>query len=246
MDVRDTLTGARGIVDLWYYLYEAPDPPGRWLTEQASVMTADEQERYRRLRFERDRRMFLATRALVRNVLTRYVATVPPEAWRFAAGPHGKPRIVEPIEPSVHFNLSNTRGLVVCAVSIAHATLGVDTEAFDDGFAADDVAAAHFSPEELRAFRGASVSQRTARFFAYWTLKESYIKARGLGLSLPLDQFWFHIGDEGIDIRFDPRLGEDSSRWRFALVETPPGHVVALGVDTGGEPLRLRARAFTP
>jgi phosphopantetheinyl transferase len=94
-----------------------------------TLMTPEEHERYRRFRFERDRRMFLATRALVRTVLTRYATTVAPGDWRFAAGEHGKPRIAGPaVEPAIHFNLSNTPGLVVCAISIAHEVLGVDAE----------------------------------------------------------------------------------------------------------------------
>ncbi len=75
--------------------------------------------------------VYVATRALVRTVLSRY-ATVAPGEWRFAIGEHGKPRVANlDVTPSIYFNLANTAGLVVCAVSVAHELIGVDVERTD-------------------------------------------------------------------------------------------------------------------
>src|SRR6185436_18685723 len=105
------------------------------------------------------------------------------------------------VEPRLHFNLTNTRGLVACAVSVAHAEVGVDAEALDRSGETVAIADRYFSTEEVRALRALPESAQRQRFFAYWTLKESYIKARGLGLRLPLDQFSFRLG-ESIGIAF--------------------------------------------
>ena len=78
-----------------------------------------------------------------------------------------------------------------------------------------------------------------------WTLKESYIKARGLGLRLPLDQFAFDIGHDNVGVSFtSPAL--DHTRWRFASVDAAPDYLIAIGAETGGTALSLRAAAFAP
>ena len=209
-------------------------------------MTPDERARHRNFHFERDRRQFLATRALARVVLSHY-APVPPAEWRFVAGPHGKPRVTHPaVAPPLFFNLANTPGLVTCAVSVAHERLGVDVERVDRQSDILGLADRFFSPSEARALRALPAPEQNRRFFACWTLKESYIKARGLGLSLPLDQFSFHFDHQDISVAFDKSLAEDAARWRFALLRAPPRHLIAIGVDTGGAALSWRAQPIVP
>jgi 4'-phosphopantetheinyl transferase len=119
VSVAETLTLRQGIVDLWYSFYERVDEPAVLAAHEA-LMTPAERERHRTFYFERDRRLFLATRTLVRTVLSNYAAVAPAD-WRFAAGEQGKPRICSPLlAPPIHFNLANTSGLVVCVVSVAH------------------------------------------------------------------------------------------------------------------------------
>ena len=72
-----------------------------------------------------DRLIFLATRVLVRQVLSRY-ESVAPDAWTFVANAHGRPEIAGP-KSELRFNLSNTPGLVVCAVT-REVDVGVDVE----------------------------------------------------------------------------------------------------------------------
>jgi 4'-phosphopantetheinyl transferase len=212
--------------------------------EYDALLTPDERERHRRFRFEKDRNLFLATRALVRSTLSRYAA-VAPHDWRFSAGEQGKPFIAQPAggEP-LHFNLSNTPGLVVCGVSSAHEALGVDVESRDRKSAALEVADHWFSSDEVSSLRTLPESEQRDRFFRIWTLKESYIKARGAGLSLPLDAFSFTLGDDDVSVRFEERLEDDAARWRFALVDAEPRYVVAVSAETGGAPLSLRAAPF--
>jgi 4'-phosphopantetheinyl transferase len=246
VSVGETLTGAPGIVDLWCYFYEGIDDP-ELLASHDALMTPAERARHGRFVFEKDRRLFLATRALARTALAAY-APVRPDAWRFAEGEHGKPFITSPsVAPPIHFNLSNTPGLVVCAVSVAHEELGVDAEFLERRTETVSIAGSFFSDYEVRALRALPAADQQRRFFSYWTLKESYIKARGFGLALPLDQFSFHL-DEGaeIGITFDPRLSDEPSRWRFALVEMSPVHLLALGVNTAGAPLSPRMISVVP
>ena len=242
--VADTLAGDAGVVDLWYWFYE-PDLTDALVADATEWMSGDEHDRYRRLRFEPARRLFLATRVLVREVLSRY-ASVAPEGWRFVADPAGKPRVAQPVvSPALHFNLANTSGLVVCGVSTAHEAIGVDAERSDRPVDYTALAARFFAPVEADDLRTLPPDRRPRRFFEYWTLKESYIKARGLGLRLPLDQFAFAIDSERIRVSFaSPAL--DDTHWRFASVHVGPDYLVAVGADTGGAALSLRAEAFAP
>jgi 4'-phosphopantetheinyl transferase len=225
-----------GECHIWFA--RAPDtlPPARVTTCEA-LLTADEAGRYRAFRFERHRHLYLLTRGLVRSTLSRY-ARVAPADWRFALGSHGKPHIAAPALPySLSFNLSNTEGMVVCAVA-RDVPLGVDVEnatRIDDPLS---IAGDFFSPREIDDLRSLPSERQRERFFAYWTLKESYIKARGLGLAIPLDQISFLLNENDARIGFviDPRLGDDPRVWQCARIPVPAPHALAILIRRGDAP----------
>jgi 4'-phosphopantetheinyl transferase len=191
------------------------------------LLSADERERHARFVFERDKCIYLTTHALARIILSRY-EPIAPRDWRFSVGSHGKPEIAGP-GASLRFNLSNTHGLVVCAVT-READVGVDVERLDRE-APLDIAGEYFAPSEVAALEALVPSERPARFFDYWTLKESYIKARGLGLSLPLEQFSFTIvADRPPVLTVDAALGDDGASWQFAQHRPTANHLLALCV----------------
>jgi 4'-phosphopantetheinyl transferase len=234
---------AAGSIDLWCFYYEAAAQPDL-LASYEKLLTDRERRQHRAFYFERDRLLYLATRALVRTVLSQY-DDVAPADWRFELGSHGRPYVSTP-GSRVSFNLTNTPGFVACVVSGFERT-GVDAEWIDRPGETVSIAQEYFSPAEVRALRGVHPDAQRERFFHYWTLKESYIKARGLGLAVPLHQFSFLL-QEGSPIRiaFDPSLQDDASHWRFSLLESPSRHVIALGADTGGAPLSVRACSYVP
>ncbi|MPZ14324.1 MAG: 4'-phosphopantetheinyl transferase superfamily protein [Chloroflexi bacterium] len=245
VSVAETLALGGGIVDLWYWFYDRNDD-AELLARHEALLTPDERERHMSFKFESDRRLFLATRALVRTALSGYAA-VGPADWRFASGEHGKPRVDYPaVTPPIHFNLANTTGLVVCAVSLDYDAIGVDAERISRDADTVGLAERYFSASEAAALRALSPAEQRRRFFSYWTLKESYIKARGVGLALPLDQFSFLIDDDSISIGFEAQCADDATRWRFALLDAPPRHIVAVGADTGGAALSLRTTHVVP
>jgi 4'-phosphopantetheinyl transferase len=243
--IKETLSGKRGIVDLWYYFHKSIDDSAL-LAAHESLMTPEECARYRSFYSEHDRKLFLATRALVRVVLSRY-AEVAPGEWRFAAGRYGKPYIAHPtVTPPIYFNLSNTDGLAVCAVSTAHESIGIDVERMDREIEILELADRYFSQPEAQALRALPASERQRHFVSIWTLKESYIKARGLGLSQTLNQFSFLLEHEKISVTFGPGMSEDAARWRFGLLEFPPNYMVAVGADTGTAPMMLCTAEIVP
>ena len=147
------------------------------------LLCASEIDQLAKFRFDHDRVLYLATRVMVRTTLSRY-ASVSPRAWRFASNAYGRPSI-DPISP-LKFNLSNTRGMIVCAIA-DDLEIGVDVEDVTRE-APLDVATHYFAPIEVANLRSVAPREQAKRFFDVWTLKESYIKARGLGLTIPLDR----------------------------------------------------------
>jgi 4'-phosphopantetheinyl transferase len=198
-----------------------------------ALLTEDERAKVSRYRFEKDRHTSLVTRALVRTVLSRYAA-VSPGDWRFIANEFGRPEISEPrAERSLRFNLSHTEGLVVCLVG-RDREVGVDVENRARGGDLLDVADRFFSPFEVKALRALPPEEQMDRFFLYWTLKESYIKARGMGLAISLSAFSFDLDAPGGGVRvlFDPSLGDDPGRWQFSVMSYGRRHAIAAGVES--------------
>ena len=243
------LTVAAGEVHVFYVFADDIDSSDPALIGRYEAwLTAEERERYQRFVMARTRHEHLLTRALVRSVLSRYAAVAPAD-WRFGAGPHGKPFICEPeLGWALSFNLSNTDGLIACAVSWG-ADVGIDVENAARSVESAGIASSYFAPAEAGALLALPVAEQRERFFVYWTLKESYIKARGLGLAIPLEQFWFSLGTPGhggddpsragaaatprgtdIAIGFDPRLQDDAAAWSFVLLRASDQHLLAVSV----------------
>lgn len=210
------------------------------------LLTVDEHERMARFVFERDRRSFLLTRALVRTTLSRY-ASVAPADWRFIANVHGRPEILDRPAgvPDLRFNLSHTDGLIACAVTIGR-EVGVDVEHVGRHLM-HDVAGRHFAPKEVTDLRSLPESEQDRVFFDYWTLKEAYIKARGFGLALPLGDFAFKLNPPHAPaISFEPALEDDPATWQFLQDWPTPTHRLALAVRRDGQDLPVRIRQVVP
>jgi 4'-phosphopantetheinyl transferase len=193
------------------------------------LLSEPEQAQWQRFKVEDARLQYLVTRALVRTTLSRY-ADVPAQTWQFETNAYGRPHISQPqASRNLRFNLSNTTGLVACAVSM-DCEIGIDVENITRTVDTDAVAPSVFAPAELADFREATLEDRRDRFFSYWTLKESYIKARRMGLSLPLDAFWFELGGKSPLLRVTDRCPDIPDRWRFYQHAPTDEHVAAVAV----------------
>lgn len=223
-----------GQVHLWLaYLDEITD--ARLLAEYRLLLSEEEQRRQFRFHFERDRHRYLVTRAMQRTVLSRY-ADIAPSTWRFTVNDYGRPSIAAEHVGArgIEFNLSHTDGLVVMGVTRERA-IGVDVENVRTRKADIEIADRYFAPDEVLALHMLPDEKQKQRFFEYWTLKESYIKARGMGLSIPLERFAFHLEDpEQIHLTIDPGLHDYAERWWFWQFRVDHDHLTALCAEGGG------------
>ena len=207
------------------------------LSADLSVLSTDERTRHARFVFARDRRDFAAAHALLRRRLSMHAA-VPPGAWAFEVEPGGKPHLDRSrFALDLTFNLSHTSGLAACG--IAHGVdIGVDVESIDRAVDGQEIAARHFSAEEIEQLSGCDAAERQARFIELWTLKEAYVKAIARGLSHPLNDFGFAFdGKRGI--RFMPPPGTQATQWTFVLLAPSVRHRLAVAVRSPSAVVRM-------
>lgn len=220
-----------GDVHLWLAYYDRIVDQ-RALDDYRMLLTDAEREQMGRFYFEDDRRRYLVTRALVRTALSRY-APIAAADWRFDKNAYGRPAIAEHHGSAceITFNISHTRGLIALALT-RRVALGVDVENFVVRDAPIDIANHFFSPGEVAALAVVESEHRQRRFFEYWTFKESYIKARGMGLSLPLDKFTFsYPREDSVELDIDPELGDDARRWLLWQLQPAPDYLLALCIE---------------
>lgn len=202
------------------------------LQKYCELMDPEETQKQQRFRFAKHRHQYLVSRALVRTVLSRYEPRAP-EKWDFHYNAYGRPEIAPGQSASLlRFNLSKTEGLIACAVTIER-DVGVDVETIDPTVETVSIASRYFSQFEVQSLRHL-LDKKQERFYQYWTLKESYIKARGMGLALPLDQFSFHLDERGpIRISFGPHLSDDPGDWQFNQLRPTGNQFLALCIRRG-------------
>ena len=150
------------------------------------LVTETRREKAARLRFEKDKRLSVGAELLLRYALRPAGVT----ELSFAYGENEKPYLPE---RDVHFNLSHSGDWVLCAVGGCE--LGCDIERIAPVNL--KVAKRFFAPDEYADIIAAPTPEAQRElFFRYWTLKESFMKATGLGLRLPMNEFAIRRGKE--------------------------------------------------
>ncbi len=152
------------------------------------LLSEDEKDRANRFHFPKDRDKYIVGRAAMRIILSRYIAENP-GALVFYYGLQGKPFLSDELnKPQIRFNLSHSHQLALLGVALQQ-EIGVDIEYIRPEFGGEDIAKRFFAPGEVNRLFKLPQSQQKQAFFNCWTRKEAFIKARGEGLSCPLDQF---------------------------------------------------------
>jgi 4'-phosphopantetheinyl transferase len=221
---------SRDEVHVWRAVLVQPNP-----VIQALWYTLDQGERDRaeRFHFQHDRERFIVAHGLLRTILGGYLGVVPRQL-RFCYGAYGKPGLAPECDTALSFNLSHAHELALFAITRDRA-VGVDIEHTRPGIASIAIAERFFSPHEVAALQAIPDAQRSLAFFTCWTRKEAYIKARGEGLSLPLDQFEVSLAPGApaalLDVAGDQR---ERDRWQLRALDPGPGYVAALAVEGRG------------
>lgn len=205
----------------------------RWLDERGRA-------RYARYRHDEDREMFLLGRVMARTLVGRTMGR-PPDAWRWHEGPRGRPEVAEP-NATVRFNLAHSAGLVACVLADGR-DVGVDLEDRARRPLDPQVVRRYCAPAEVADIDAQGDGGWHDRFLTYWTLKEAYLKARGLGIALPLAEIALSLGPSPA-IGFLHSLAGADARWAFHVSAPTPRHLLAAAAHTGPGPVAFDVRPF--
>jgi 4'-phosphopantetheinyl transferase len=211
-----------------------------------ALLCPTERARHAGFVVERARRQFVIARAALRTALSRYL-DLPPTTWRFTTGAHGRPELACVGARPLTFNVSHTDGLIAIAVA-REGELGVDVEDHTRPTRAVELADQLFAPAEQARVRAAAPDRRRDAFYGCWTLKEAYLKARGLGLTVPADQCAFDVDAQGaVTAHLAPALDDRAADWQLAQLRPTPRHLLALAARrASGAPRALRLAWSTP
>jgi len=157
------------------------------------TVSKERQEKIDRLRFSKDKRLSLAAAVLLRKALEQNGVY----EYEIKSEENGKPYLIG--EETIKFNLSHSEERVMCVLSDQET--GCDVEKIRD---TDYKVAKHFfAPEEWDMLERAAAQgqeEKQKMFFRLWTLKESFIKAIGLGMGLSMKDFHFFIQDKDVHV----------------------------------------------
>jgi 4'-phosphopantetheinyl transferase len=198
-----------------------------------NLLDATERSRADAFKFFKDRKLYVAAHIFLRKKLSRH-GSFAPSAWRFNTNRYGKPAIANSNNEELYFNLSHTQNLIACAISYQR-EVGIDVEkrrSLDDF---KSLCHHVFStPEVTDILSYDNIHAQEQRFFTYWTLKEAYIKARGMGLSIPLKLFTFTEKKNGNwYLHCDPTLKDSGKNWQFFTDVINEHHLsIGLSVDS--------------
>ena len=228
-------------VHVWRASFHALSP---FLSHFNAFLSEDEKSKARRYRFEENRNEYILGRGLLRFLLGKYMALAP-GALQFVYSPYGKPSLMgEAGAQRMVFNLSHSHGIALFAFARGR-ELGIDLERIRPEAAQDGVAERFFSAKEVSTLRSLPEHAQPLGFFNCWTRKEAYIKARGEGLSLPLNQFDVSLvpGEPAalLESRVDPA---DINRWTLRALNMGTQYVAAMVVE--GQQWNLKCWDWQP
>jgi 4'-phosphopantetheinyl transferase len=211
-------------VHVWHW---EPASSSAEIPQLWKILAEDERQRAGRFLSPGHRDEFVLNHACVRALLSRYVSK-PAERLVFDYSGRGKPSLRG--APSLRFNLAHTRGRAALAV-ILEREVGIDVEAICPQLDAQRIARRFFSQQEQEFLQQLSGEKLDRAFFRCWTRKEAYVKARGEGLSIPLNQFDVSVMEDQppalLSTRPDP---EEAKRWLLYDLPLAAGHAAALAV----------------
>jgi 4'-phosphopantetheinyl transferase len=208
------------------------DSPLALVERLRQLLSADERARADRFHFDIDRRHFVAARGCLRTILSRYLEIAPAEI-QFSYADHGKPRIASANSQAerLKFNVAHSGGLALYALTFV-GEIGIDLEHIRPEFTGDDIARRFFSATEVARLDKLPMQARHEAFFNCWTRKEAFIKAKGVGLSLALDQFDVTLAPAEPAALLRTCWDEnEAARWSLQTIAVGSGYAGAMAIE---------------
>jgi 4'-phosphopantetheinyl transferase len=171
-------------VHVWHVLLDLPNFE---IESLLRILSVDELERASKFHFEKDKKRFIASRGILRKILSHYLG-VSPQMIRFEYTFYGKPVLASKSgEATLCFNLSHSNEFALYAVCQGK-NIGIDIERVRDDVSVEQISQKFYSHNEISALENICKNDRFKLFFEYWTRKEALVKAIGKGISFPMEQ----------------------------------------------------------
>ncbi|HEX2868122.1 MAG TPA: 4'-phosphopantetheinyl transferase superfamily protein [Ignavibacteriales bacterium] len=218
-------------IHVWHVKAESASAAEFW-----DILTRDEMERACAYYFSKDRDNFIISRGVLRILIARYL-NILPEEITLHFNKYGKP-FLKKNGKELKFNVSHSKGMLLFAFSRG-LELGIDIEFMRHDFAHMEIAGGFFSKNEVLMLSLLPEEMRTTAFYNCWTRKEAFIKAKGRGLSIPLDSFDVSVrpGDPPELLNIYGQAGE-SRKWKIFNLNTAHGYCASLAVR--GNPREIK------
>ncbi|WP_022942943.1 4'-phosphopantetheinyl transferase family protein [Psychromonas hadalis] len=196
-----------------------------------AILSLNEQQKVDRYRSDKAKHTALITRAFIRLLLSQY-ESLSPQQWQFSVSELGKPEVKNATLP-LRFNLSHNDEMIICAICLEK-DIGCDIENLSRKISVNAIAKRFFSAQEYQLIKATPT-----RFFEYWTLKEAFVKATGLGISQGLDTFSFEIKtakekdrNDNISLTFNENCREKTPQdWYHTLLFPDNKHCIGLSLN---------------
>jgi len=217
-------------VDVWRL---SLDPLDSMVSELRARLSAEENDRAEKFKFQKDRKRYILTHGLLRVILSVY-ADVSPEELKFTQNRYGKPELVHPSGLNLTFNLSHSHERALIGIARGR-QIGVDIEYVKNDFEWKEVVERFFSSREIQMINALPKNLQQKAFFTCWTRKEAYVKATGMGLSLPLKEFDVSPVPGAATLLLSHK---EASQWSMKEVDVAESYVATVVVE--GHDARIR------
>jgi 4'-phosphopantetheinyl transferase len=206
---------------------------GSMVNDFRAHLSAEENARAQRFKFHRDRKRYMLTHAVLKVILSLY-EDMGPEALKFTENRFGKPELAHPSSSNLTFNLSHSHEMALIGIARGR-QIGVDIEYVKNDFEWKEIVERFFSPREIQMINALPKNLQHTGFFTCWTRKEAYVKATGMGLSLPLKEFDVSPVPGAATLLLSHK---EASEWSMKEVDVPESYVATVAVK--GHDARIR------
>lgn len=200
--------------------------PAAQVAQLGQLLAPDEQERAQRFYLDCHRRRYIVGRGLLRKVLSKYLG-IDPRSVEFNYSPRGKMSLNrQPGFGKLFFNLTHSHELIMYSIAPCP-FVGIDLERIRLVAKIDDMARRYFFPNEYDKIKEIPSDKKSEFFFIYWTCKEAYLKATGVGLA-DLEKVEVLMHGQGISLQIVDESVHNVEEWFVQQIQPRDGYVAAL------------------
>ena len=212
--------------DIFLWILPLDDPA--LATQAYEYLTCSEKNHLNKLRRTDTKLQYQVSHGCLRKILSSML-NIPGSELTFHKQVHGKPFLANlPLDaPSLHFNISHSQDYAAIGIS-SYAPIGVDIERIRPDFPAEKLAKRFFHPNEYTVFLSLPDSDRHSWFIKHWTMKESFVKALGDGLTLSTTSFEIVPKNDMENIFCIKISQKDFSSWHIQSVKAPDGYCLSV------------------